>query len=117
MGKFVGSKDIQGIQVLRVTGFAFSHAFLYVLLFIAIVYTAVGGGGVAVAVIAVVGGIVIGLLLFISNVLAFREVADVTTGVSLLANIFAFIIFGLIVAVVSVAFALFIAGLVGILFP
>jgi len=52
MGKFVGSKDIQGIQLLRVTGFAFSHAFLYVFLFIAIVYTAVGGGGVAVAVIA-----------------------------------------------------------------
>lgn len=117
MGKFVGSKDIQGIQVLRVTGFAFSHAFLYVLLFIAIVYTAIGGGGVAVAVIAVGGGIIIGILLFISNVLSFREVADVSTGVSILANIFAFVIFGLIFAGIAVGFGLAIAGLVGVLFP
>jgi hypothetical protein len=117
MGKFVGSKDIHGIQVLRVTGFAFSHAFLYVLLFIAIVYTAVGGGGVAVAVIAVVGGIIIGLLFFISNVLSFKEVADVTAGVSVLANIFAFIVFGLIFAGVAVGFGLALAGLAGVLFP
>jgi hypothetical protein len=117
MGRFVGSKDIQGIQVLRVTGFAFSHAFLYVLLFIAIVYTAVGGGGVAVAVIAVVGGLLIGLLLFISNVLSFREVSGVTTGVSILANIFAFIVFGLIFAGVAVGFGLAIAELTGVLFP
>jgi len=117
MGRFVGSKDIQGIQVVRVTGFAFSHAFLYVILFIAIVYTAIGGGGVSVAVIAVGGGIIIGLLLFISNVLSFKQVANVTTGVSILSNIFAFIIFGLIIAGISVAFALFIAGFAGILFP
>ncbi|MFX1518296.1 MAG: hypothetical protein ACFFCD_00010 [Promethearchaeota archaeon] len=117
MGKFVGSKDIQGIQVLRVTGFAFSHALLYVLLFIAIVYTAVGGGGIAVAVIAVGGGILIGLLLFVSNVLSFREVANVTTGVSILANIFAFVVFGLIFAGVAVGFGLAIAGLAGVLFP
>ena len=117
MGKFVGSKGIQGIQVLRVTGFAFSHAFLYVILFIALIYTAVGGGGVAVAVIAIGGGIIIGLLLFISNVLSFREVADTTTGVSILANIFAFIIFGLIFAGVAVGFGLAIAGLVGVIFP
>jgi hypothetical protein len=116
-GRFVGSKDLQGVQILRVTGFAFSHAFLYVLLFIAIIYTAVGGGGVAVAVIAVGGGILIGLSLFASNVLSFREVADVTTGVSILANIFAFIVFGLIFAGVSVGFGLAIAGLAGVLFP
>jgi hypothetical protein len=117
MGRFVGSKDIQGIQALRVTGFAFSHAFLYVLLFIAIIYTAVGGGGVAVAVITVGGGLLIGLLLFISNVLSFREVSGVTTGVSILANIFAFIVFGLIFAGVAVGFGLAIAELTGVLFP
>jgi hypothetical protein len=117
MGRFVGSKDLQAVQVLRVTGYAFSHAFLYVVLFIAIVYTAVGGGGVAVAAIALGGGIIISLLLFISNVLAFREAAKVTTGVSILANIFAVIVFGLIFVAIAVAFGFFIAGLVGVLFP
>ncbi len=117
MGRFVGSKDLHAVQILRATGFAFSHAFLYALLAIAIIYSAVFGAGVTVAILAVGGGTIILLLIFISNILAFREVAKVTTGVSILANIFAIIIFGLIIAGVFVAGGLAIAGLVGVLFP
>jgi hypothetical protein len=117
MGRFVGSKDLQAVQVLRATGFAFSHAFLYAILGVAVIYTAVFGTGLAVAILAPVGGVIILLLIFISNILSFREVAKVTTGVSILANIFAIIIFGLIIAGVFVAVGLAIAGLVGIIFP
>ena len=117
MGRFIGSKDLHAVQVLRATGFAFSHAFLYVLLAIAIIYSAVFAAGVTVAVLAVGGGTIILLLIFISNILAFREVAKVRTGVSILANIFAVIIFGLITVGIFVAGGFVIAGLAGVLFP
>ena len=128
IGRFAGVKDLQLKQVLRVEGFAFSPLFLSPFVLVATIYSAVLLVGLpegtfdpstfwVIPGIFLIGSILVLILLIISNIIAFREATDVTTGVSIMSNVFALILFGIIFTLIAVAFGLTIAQLAPLLFP
>ena len=115
IGRFAGIKELQIKQVLRISGVAYVPLFLTPFVIVATIYTAVLGVKVAAGAIILIGGAIVFILLFINNVIAFREVTDVTTGVSIMSNTFAFVLYGILSTLMAVAYGLSLAGLAALM--
>ncbi len=113
IGRFAGIKELQIKQVLRICGLTFVPLFLAPFVFVVTMYTAVASAGIAAAVIFLVGGLVIFILLAINNVLAMREITGITTGVSIMSNTFALVLFGILATLMYIAYGFSVAGLFG----
>ena len=106
IGRFAGVKNLRMKQILRVIGFAFSPLFMFALFIVATMYSTALVGPLASAPIIWAGIIIVAALIIINSVVAFREATGVTTGVSIMSNFFALVIFGLIFAALVITFSL-----------
>jgi len=115
IARFAGVKELQIKQVLRSSAFAFVPLFFAPIIMVATMYAAVAGAGIGAAVIFLIGGGIIFILVAANNVLAFREITGVTTGVSIMSNVFALVLASIIAGLIGVAFGLSVAGIVSLL--
>jgi hypothetical protein len=115
IARFAGVKELQMKQVLRSSAFAFVPLFFVPFVVVAAAYAAVAGSGVGAAAIVLIGGGIIFILVAINNILAFREITGVTTGVSIMSNVFALVLAGIIMSLIGAAFGLTIAGIAALL--
>ena len=115
IARFAGVKELQIKQVLRSSAFAFVPLFFAPFVVVAAAYAAVAGAGVGAAAIVLIGGGIIFILVAINNILAFREITGVTTGVSIMSNVFALALASIIAALIGVAFGLSVAGIASLL--
>lgn len=115
IARFAGVKELQIKQVLRSSAFAFVPLFFAPIIMVATMYAAVAGAEIGAAVIFLIGGGIIFILVAINNILAFREITGVTTGVSIMSNVFALALASILAALIGVVFGLSVAGIVSLL--
>jgi len=111
IARFAGVKELQIKQVLRSTAFAFVPLFFAPIIIVATIYAAVAGAEIGAAVIVLIGGGIILVLVAINNILAFREITGVTTGVSIMSNAFALALASILGTLMAVAYGFSLAGI------
>ncbi len=111
IARFAGVKELQIKQVLRSSAFAFVPLFFAPFVVVATMYAAVAGAGIGAAAIFLIGGGIIFVLVAINNILAFREITGVTTGVSIMSNTFALVLASILGSLMAVAYGLSLAGI------
>ena len=111
IARFAGVKELEIMQVLRSSAFAFVPLFFAPFVVVATMYAAVAGAGIAAAAIFLIGGGIIAILVAINAIIEFREITGVTTGVSIMSNVFALVVASILGTIMTVTFGLTIAGL------
>ena len=111
IARFAGVKELQIKQVLRTSAFAFVPLFFAPFVVVATMYAAVAGAEIGAAAIFLIGGGIIFILVVINNILAFREITGVTTGVSIMSNTFAFVLASILGILMTVAYGFSLAGI------
>ena len=111
IARFAGVKELQIKQVLRSSAFAFVPLFFAPFVVVATMYAAVAGAGIAAAAIFLIGGGIIAVLVAINAIIEFREITGVTTGVSIMSNVFALVLASILGTIMMVTFGLTLAGI------
>lgn len=111
IARFAGVKEIEIMQVLRSSAFAFVPLFFAPFVVVATMYAAVAGAGIAAAVITLIGGGAIFVLVAINTIIAFREITGVTSGVSIMSNVFALVLASILGTVMAVTYGFTLAGI------
>jgi len=115
IARFVGVKELQIKQVLRSSAFAFVPLFFAPIVFVATMGAAVAGAWIGAAAIFLIGGGIVCTLVAANNIIAFREITGVTTGVSIMSNAFALALASILAGLIGVAFGLSVAGIAWLL--